>query len=135
MEKFHIFGIGAQKAGTSWLYKYITSAPGSVERPRKELHIWDKLTLKGATDRDVDPEILDLPLANRRALIQKMRPAKLKTRKAMLLDPELYFDHFAGELSNDGVLRTADVTPKAPGLKPESLFCCLSLWSNAKSDT
>ena len=35
------FGVGAPKAGTSWLYKVLSSYPDCGLPPHKELHFWD----------------------------------------------------------------------------------------------
>ncbi len=36
-----LFGVGAAKAGTSWLYKYLHDRPDCALRSLKELHYWD----------------------------------------------------------------------------------------------
>lgn len=38
-----LFCVGAQKAGTSWLYRYLREHPDCATRFPKELHYWDKL--------------------------------------------------------------------------------------------
>ena len=39
--KVFILGIGAQKAGTTWLHRYLTGRPGIFMPPDKELHYFD----------------------------------------------------------------------------------------------
>lgn len=38
-----LFCVGAQKAGTSWLYRFLRAHPECALRQPKELHYWDKL--------------------------------------------------------------------------------------------
>ena len=48
-----ILGVGAHKAGTTWLWKQLGNAPGRVSLGRKELHYWDNLIrLESQTLRD-----------------------------------------------------------------------------------
>ena len=37
-----VIGIGAQKAGTTWLYRYLRTHPQVGMSPIKELHYWDE---------------------------------------------------------------------------------------------
>lgn len=48
-----VFGIGATKAGTSWLYRYLEMHPDCHFRAIKELHYFDMLE-KGAQIRQMD---------------------------------------------------------------------------------
>lgn len=43
-----ILGVGAHKAGTTWLWKQLGNAPGRVSLGRKELHYWDNLIRLGS---------------------------------------------------------------------------------------
>jgi hypothetical protein len=40
--KILIIGIGAQKTGTTWLYRYLRRHPQVAMSPHKELHYWDE---------------------------------------------------------------------------------------------
>ena len=44
MQRRFILGLGAQKAGTTWLSQYIRNDPQFRVGPivRKELHVWDR---------------------------------------------------------------------------------------------
>ena len=41
MERRILFGLGATKAGTSWLYSWLQAHPECAFRHEKELHVWD----------------------------------------------------------------------------------------------
>ena len=67
-----VLGVGAQKAGTTWLHRYVS--PGG---PMKEFHVWN--VLEGPPESHPPGGFrLDDPL-----------------RQRMLADPDCYFDHFA----------------------------------------
>lgn len=40
-DRTYVVGVGAQKAGTSWLYDYLASRPDTFMSPIKELHYFD----------------------------------------------------------------------------------------------
>lgn len=67
-----ILGVGAQKAGTTWLHRYV--APVG---PMKEYHIWNTLFGPHASRISTGFDF-DNPL-----------------RQSMLANPEFYFDHFS----------------------------------------
>lgn len=52
------FGIGAQKAGTSWLHAYLKQHPDACVPPVKELHYWSYLQKGGSFTHDVQKEQL-----------------------------------------------------------------------------
>ena len=40
-----LLGLGAQKAGTAWMHRYLESSPQCDPGFRKEYHVWDALDL------------------------------------------------------------------------------------------
>ncbi len=104
--KNFVFGIGAQKAGTTWLHDYVSASPLYREGPvrRKEMHVWDA----------------------------KEIPAQMPIRKGFLGirsrsdyyvwrmrgNEDFYFDYFARLLDGGGV--AADITPSYSGLSAET---------------
>lgn len=42
-KKIFILGIGAQKAGTTWLYQYIKNSPKANLGQLKEYHFWNMI--------------------------------------------------------------------------------------------
>ena len=107
MERTFILGVGAQKAGTTWLSDYVRSDGRFVSGPlgKKELHIWD---------------MLDIPNVSR-----KWRPiSSCRTKDQVLLSvmrefPQYYFRYFSEILGNGGL--AADVTPSYAGLSTRRL--------------
>ncbi|GGX67876.1 hypothetical protein GCM10007385_41360 [Tateyamaria omphalii] len=113
-----LLGVGAQKAGTTWLYHYLRTAPGTFLDDTKEWHHWDALHLPEAKHFDLRerradyiPEALDL-----------FRRATGRQRKHFFLsrdfqrNPERYFDYFAAQLDRSDVHLTGDLTPSYAGL-------------------
>jgi hypothetical protein len=52
-----ILGVGAQKAGTSWLHKQLTKSPLVNMGFTKEYHVWDAVFCELATEFRADPKI------------------------------------------------------------------------------
>lgn len=83
-DKTFVLGVGAQKAGTSWLFDYLSNR-GDVYMPRKELHFFDAHFG---------------PLANRkRRRITRRATGSVRKRNEMLEiktqgDPKLYRKYF-----------------------------------------
>ena len=92
-----LLGLGAQKAGTAWMHRYLESSPQCDPGFRKEYHVWDAV---------------DLPSGRvARERIEKQGG----DRARFLTDPEHYFDYFTGLLDGEARL-TADITPAYAGL-------------------
>ena len=54
-----LLGIGAQKAGTSWLHAYLRGHPACSTGPMKELHYFDSLKTEGRLGRRLHAEALE----------------------------------------------------------------------------
>jgi len=54
-----LLGIGAQKAGTSWLHAYLRGHPACSTGPMKELHYFDSLKSEGRLGRRLHAEALE----------------------------------------------------------------------------
>lgn len=90
--KTFVLGIGAQKAGTSWLHKQLTSQPYSDFGFTKEYHVFDHAMI----DYN-DTEILT---SEQTAIITNFRENNTE-----------YFDYFQNILSQDDINLTGDITP------------------------
>lgn len=102
-----VLGLGAQKAGTTWLHRYLGGAGEFAAGPMKEYHVWNAIyRIDGA---DV-PTLEGSDTAAREALRQRMIAA-----------PDAYFDHFAELLEQNGKTIAADITPAYSALPPEAL--------------
>ena len=97
-----LLGVGAQKAGTAWLHRYLEDSPQFDGGFRKEYHVWDAL---------------DLPSGR---LVRERIEKQGGPRAELLASPERYFDYFAGLLTG-GVRLTADITPAYAELPVERL--------------
>ena len=62
-----MYGIGATKAGTSWLYRYLAAHPDGYLRSIKELHFFDSHE-KGIREGAVTLEVLENGLGAFRSL-------------------------------------------------------------------
>ena len=109
------FCIGAQKAGTGWLYEQLRSHPDFWMPPMKELHYFDRITIS-----DESPTQRSLPLARKerdrieiarnrarddRDIEFLQRLDRLSERKS--LDLEAYANLFEPK----GALIAGDITP------------------------
>jgi len=112
-----LLGAGAQKAGTTWLFRYLAEHDCVDLGASKEYHIWDALYAHEiGTAGNARKEFLKRT-ANR--IGRLMRPANLRYR--FLNDPEAYFDYFAGILAQPGITLTGDITPAYSALPAEAL--------------
>lgn len=102
-------GLGAQKAGTSWLYSYLAESPQYVVGYKKEFHVFDAI--------DFDPERWE---RNYRWAAKEIEKARAGQRfsagrihwGAMTGNTDMYFDYFTGLLASRPRFRlTGDFTP------------------------
>ena len=101
-----LLGVGAQKAGTSWLHDQLHRRSDADFGFLKEYHIFDALELE------------------RFANFRPKRPTPLKwrtwRRARFIARPERYFDYFASRLKPPRIRLTGDITPSYAGLSAES---------------
>lgn len=118
MKRF-ILGVGAQKAGTTWLHDYLVSRDNVDMGFVKEYHIFDTKTLEECAGYMRKLE----QAAVRRAEFSFDRWRKnVNVRRLEFVEhPEKYFDYFADILSRDSIDYTGDITPSYSGLKRETL--------------
>ncbi len=120
--KTFVLGLGAQKAGTSWLYHYLNADPASDFGGLKEYRVWDALELPEMGYFDVRPSKITNRLVV--ALTSRVRGRASnawKLRGHLQDDPENYFAYFKERLSQPGIRMTGDVTPSYSGLSAETL--------------
>ena len=101
-----LLGVGAQKAGTSWLHDQLHRRSDADFGFLKEYHVFDALELE------------------RFANFRPKRPTPLKwrtwRRARFIARPERYFDYFASRLKPSRIRLTGDITPSYAGLSAES---------------
>lgn len=103
-----VLGVGAQKAGTSWLHDYLSSHPSADMGFTKEYHVFDGLFI---TDPEVRQEFLDRRLERLRSFGGKA-PYEDRLIVDMIADLDVYFSYFES-LSTIGktVYLTGDISP------------------------
>lgn len=118
-----LLGLGAQKAGTTWLHHYISQRAEVDPGLLKEYHVWNALTFPESAKYDTRDRRVGRRRQARDLLNRVMRrprePGLL--RREMQRDPERYFDYFAGLLARDGIRMTADMTPTHSALPADTL--------------
>ena len=101
-----LIGVGAQKAGTSWLHDQLNRRKDADFGFLKEYHVFDALELEHFSSfRPTNPT-----------------PLKWRTwRRARFIEqPERYFDYFTSRLKPSHIRLTGDITPSYAGLEAES---------------
>ena len=101
-----LLGVGAQKAGTSWLHDQLNRRKDADFGFLKEYHVFDALELEHFSS--FRPK--------------NLTPLKWRTwRRARFMEqPERYFDYFASRLKPPQIRLTGDITPSYAGLSAES---------------
>ena len=120
-------GVGAQKAGTSWLFNYLGCHPEIAMSPIKELHYFDQIyrpdlcsTWRKEFDRQAAESISQLAsgetgsITNLQYLIDRVR---------MNVDPAAYLEYF-DRLATHGRSVVGEITPSY-SLLPEVGFSAL----------
>ena len=118
MKRF-ILGVGAQKAGTTWLHDYLVSRDDVDMGFMKEYHVFDTKTLEECAGfrRKLDRAVIERSKNG----YEQWRENTFVRRLEFIDYPEKYFDYFADILSQDGINYTGDITPSYSGLKSETL--------------
>ena len=101
-----LLGVGAQKAGTSWLHDQLNRREDADFGFLKEYHVFDALELEHFSSfRPTNPT-----------------PLKWRTwRRARFIEqPERYFDYFTSRLKPSHIRLTGDITPSYAGLEAKS---------------
>ena len=116
-----VLGVGAQKAGTTWVYRYLQESPEFAAGYRKEYHVFDTLDLESeAWSRNRIITLAETALTD----LREGRPADAAVlhRMSMYGNPAYYYDYFAALLSQEpGRHVTADMTPAYALLSVERL--------------
>ena len=112
-----LLGVGAQKAGTTWLFRYLGEHDCVDLGASKEYHIWDALYAHEiGTAGSAGKEFLKRTVNRIGGL---MRPDNLRYR--FLNNPQTYFDYFESILARPGITLTGDITPAYSSLPVEAL--------------
>ncbi|MFL0774514.1 MAG: sulfotransferase domain-containing protein [Prochlorococcus sp.] len=102
-----LLGVGAQKAGTSWLHQQLQQRRDCNFGFLKEYHIHDAMTV---------PNL---------AMYRKQKGSLLKPRtwrrQRFFADPQRYYNYFASLLRRDQILLSGDITPSYCSLSSSTL--------------
>ena len=104
-ERVFILGLGFQKCGTSWIYKYLQQSRLFNGGFDKEYHIWDA----------VDVPLLEYNLESEPGLWDKITRGDRYRRHQMQTDENEYFEYFTSLYDNEASI-TADITPSYSAL-------------------
>lgn len=115
-----VLGVGAQKAGSTWLHHFLSFHPEVHIGPIKEYHVWDTFFLGGAELRRANLErrlasLGEGPVRNTRSAL----PVSVEKARANLFmvqflrdHPGEYAQHFVDlARSRPGIKAVADITP------------------------
>jgi len=107
-----LLGVGAQKAGTTWLHAYLQSLPEVDLGFMKEYHVFDQGHV-----RDTTPNRRDIFKNNFRSYFGSDNLAK---RYKFRRNHKHYFDYFLNLVDkSDEVFVTGDITPSYAALPPD----------------
>lgn len=115
--KTFLLGVGAQKAGTTWLHSYLAGHPNADLGFAKEYHVFDVLHVEHCRIfHDWRRREISSPKSwFTRQGWQIRRLIRFQER------PETYFRYFAQRAAREGVLLTGDITPAYAAL-PAPVF-------------
>ena len=105
-QKTFVLGVGAQKAGTSWLHHQLASRADTDFGFLKEYHVFD--VIFHSEYEYFRPK--------------RVAPWKWRTRRRnkFINKPEYYFNYFEKRLNHKSVLLTGDITPSYACLTPQT---------------
>ena len=113
-----VLGVGAQKAGTTWLYHYLRELEGSDFGFTKEYHLHDCISLPCMRwYRDLLAQQVCRELSGQNSLSSAI------SQLAFMGNPRLYYAYFTS-LYMSGARLSGDITPAYALLAPEVLAAC-----------
>jgi Sulfotransferase family len=125
VDRTFLLGVGAMKAGTTWLHDFLAASPQCQPGHRKEYHVFDSLDFP--VEQGKEPWLLHRVVDKARASLDEVaqgRPTDptFLHQAAMIADEQLYFDYFTALFSRDPATRlTLDITPGYALLSTERL--------------
>ena len=119
---FFLLGLGAQKAGSTWLQAMLAQDARADFGPLKEYHVWDAIDLQEQAHYDMRGRsaLRNKGEAGLRQLLGKPAGPEV-IRSRLQSHPEAYFDFFAKRLATPSVSLTGDITPAYAGLSAKRL--------------
>ena len=115
-----VLGLGAQKAGTSWLHGYLKQSQRANMGKLKEYHIWDALWIEEFKEGRVTEK------RQKKGKGKKKHNLRFRLQKK----PANYAAYFHRQVSQDRPI-TGDISPSYSGLTSEHLARIKTLMENA----
>lgn len=116
-QRVFLLGVGAQKAGTTWVHDLLSRQPEARLGVMKEYHIFDAVTLPHCARFQVPAPIAHLSRIG--AMVGIPVAQRLHLRDRCQRDSQHYFDYFSGLLAQGGL--SGDITPSYSGLDSDTL--------------
>lgn len=134
MTSGYFVGIGAQKAGTTWLARYLSSHPEVFFSPEKELHYFDRI-IHPRYDQFFVQRLTKVceGIPKGAKTVSSGRLSHLETliaRLRMTTDPQEYGRYFRAH--SDGVRAFGEITPAYSLLDREGFGQMLAIFPEAK---
>ena len=111
-KKTFILGVGAQKAGTTWLYKYIKNDPKANLGLLKEYHFWNAAFSASGKINKKKKTLMSKPH-------QELNSAELL--RWTMLKVNNYYQIYFNSLINEGYQITGDLTPQHGRLRADRI--------------
>lgn len=113
-----ILGVGAQKSGTTWLFKQLIKSKDFCKGFSKEYHLFDSLHLDhcGNSTQHISRRIKNYPFQEGDDFIEKHKKIMLN----FYADKNKYYDYFDSILTTDDSF-SSDITPSYSGLSSQVL--------------
>lgn len=123
-KKTFLLGVGAQKAGTTWLHAYLSNSNICDMGLLKEYHVWDALEVPELKEYDIREKTSPVFRRLKSEISVRFggKPNRLEFRKSLQRSPQKYFRYFARTLSTDGIFLSGDFTPSYSGLPVDTLL-------------
>jgi sulfotransferase family protein len=115
VDRTFLLGVGAMKAGTTWLHDYLAASPQCQPGHRKEYHVFDSLDFPA--EQGSQPWLLHRVVDKARASLEEVAAGRPTDptylhQAAMIADEQLYFDYFTALFARSPDTRlTLDITP------------------------
>ncbi|MEM8906266.1 MAG: hypothetical protein AAGD05_00350 [Bacteroidota bacterium] len=121
MKKNYLLGLGGQKCGTTWFYKFLASSEEVDFGFMKEYHVLDAHYTEYA-HQFYEANLRKLHLLSNAELKEEQRLQQVSSLVAFTNDVDLYFDFFAGLLERKSNIKlTGDLTPSHSLLEEKDL--------------
>ena len=121
-EKFFVLGVGAQKAGTTWLESQLSKTDFFSNSGIKEFHVFDKLITNSINTKQNLKFDINKHIERR---LKRGKSPLIHPLTAMRISPSTYFDFFDYlYLKNPSITHVGDITPSYSTL-PKNLLLAI----------